>query len=283
MSVLDAALALEAVAGYDGLDPRQTREVPDRYDATSGLTEDIEGLRIGVLREGFLGATEAVTDSVQQAIEVLRETRRGRHRGLGPRAPHHRRRADGDVGRGRARGPGLRASTARSPGPTTPRTPSPRSPGPGSTTRNCSIRAVCSRLMAGEFSRRYWAGRLYAKAQNVRPALHRGVRPGAGRGRRTGHADHDHPGASVRADRTTAPPRSTSHCRARSRRARWRTPGRSTSPVTRRLAVPCEKRDGLPVSIQLVGRMFDDALLLRAAHAFSQTVPFAEWLAVDAA
>jgi hypothetical protein len=29
--------------------------------------------------------------------------------------------------------------------------------------------------------------------------------------------------------------------------------------------------------------MFHDALLLRAAHAFSQAVPFGEWLAVDAA
>jgi amidase len=48
------------------------------------------------------------------------------------------------------------------------------------------------------------------------------------------------------------------------------------------LAVPCEKRDGLPVSIQLVGRMFDDALLLRAAHAFTEAVPFKEWVAIDA-
>jgi amidase len=47
------------------------------------------------------------------------------------------------------------------------------------------------------------------------------------------------------------------------------------------LAVPCEKRDGLPVSIQLVGRMFDDALLLRVAHAFADAVPFDEWIAVD--
>lgn len=37
-------------------------------------------------------------------------------------------------------------------------------------------------------------------------------------------------------------------------------------------AVPCGKLGGLPTSIQLVGRHFEDGLLLRAAYAFQQSV-----------
>jgi amidase len=39
--------------------------------------------------------------------------------------------------------------------------------------------------------------------------------------------------------------------------------------------VPCGKTsDGLPVGLMLVGRRFDDATVLRAAHAFEQS---ADW------
>ena len=43
------------------------------------------------------------------------------------------------------------------------------------------------------------------------------------------------------------------------------------------LAVPCGKVGGLPVSMQLVGRAFDDALLLRTAYAYQQSV---DWSAI---
>ena len=38
------------------------------------------------------------------------------------------------------------------------------------------------------------------------------------------------------------------------------------------LSIPCGKSDGLPVGLMLVGRHFDDATLLQAAHAFEQHV-----------
>jgi amidase len=47
------------------------------------------------------------------------------------------------------------------------------------------------------------------------------------------------------------------------------------------LAVPTEKRGGLPVSIQFVGKMFADDLLLRVGQAYSKVVPFADHLAVE--
>ncbi len=53
--VEDVALALQATAGYDGLDPRQTRDIPETFDALTGLDGGVKGLRIGILEEGFEG------------------------------------------------------------------------------------------------------------------------------------------------------------------------------------------------------------------------------------
>ena len=51
MTVADCALMLEAIAGEDGLDPRQIGVVTQPY--TQALEAGADGLRIGVLREGF--------------------------------------------------------------------------------------------------------------------------------------------------------------------------------------------------------------------------------------
>src|SRR5215470_9280118 len=70
-TVRDAAAALQATAGYDPYDPRQTRAVPDRMDALSGLAEEVSGLRIGVLQEGFNEAEVEVRNLVLAAVDVL--------------------------------------------------------------------------------------------------------------------------------------------------------------------------------------------------------------------
>ncbi|HET6294159.1 MAG TPA: amidase family protein [Kribbella sp.] len=281
MSVLDAALALEAVAGYDGLDPRQTREVPDRYDATSGLTGDIEGLRIGILREGFLGATEAVADSVQQAIEVFEK--------LGAvvsevSVPEHLTIGDAQAAMSAestlaVRGSGFYGAFARTFYPEDTIATITRA-----WQHNQELldpRGLLN-LMAGEFSRRYWAGRLYAKAMNARPAYI------AAYDRALAEVDvlvmpttiTQAPKFQPPADYGTALDYALQSPVSQSAVANTRPFNFTGHPA---LAVPCEKRDGLPVSIQLVGRMFDDALLLKAAHAFTKATPFEEWLAVDAA
>jgi amidase len=136
-------------------------------------------------------------------------------------------------------------------------------------------------LMAGEFSRRYWAGRLYAKAQNVRPTFI------AAYDRALSEVDvlvmpttiTQAPEFEPVGDPVTALDYALQSPVSQSAVANTRPFNFTGHPA---LAVPCEKRDGLPVSIQLVGRMFDDALLLRAAHAFSEAVPFKEWVAIDA-
>ena len=70
--VEDVAAALQAVAGYDGYDPRQGRDVPEGIDALTGLADGVAGLRIGVLEEGFgEGLDTEVRDGVLEAVDTL--------------------------------------------------------------------------------------------------------------------------------------------------------------------------------------------------------------------
>ncbi len=50
-TVQDCALFLEVLAGSDGLDPRQPEVAAGEY--TAALTGDMDGLRVGILTEGF--------------------------------------------------------------------------------------------------------------------------------------------------------------------------------------------------------------------------------------
>ncbi|MEM7527642.1 MAG: amidase [Pseudomonadota bacterium] len=72
-SVADNALMLEAMAGPDGLDPRQTSVPPTRGRYVDALARGAAGLRIGVVTESFAmpGAEEAVNDRVRAAADRL--------------------------------------------------------------------------------------------------------------------------------------------------------------------------------------------------------------------
>ena len=71
-TVEDAALMLEVMAGPDGLDPRQVGAPSQAY--TEGLGQPIEGLKIGVLTEGFghPGAEEQVEARVRDVAAQLK-------------------------------------------------------------------------------------------------------------------------------------------------------------------------------------------------------------------
>ncbi|HTN54547.1 MAG TPA: amidase family protein [Microbacterium sp.] len=71
-TVRDAALAFQAVAGYDGADPRQGRDIPETVDVMSTLEDGIAGVRVGVLEQGFADADPEVSAVVSAAIERLR-------------------------------------------------------------------------------------------------------------------------------------------------------------------------------------------------------------------
>lgn len=70
-SVRDNALMLQALAGADGLDPRQAAPRVDDY--CSYLDRGVSGLRIGILKEGFELANQdpQVADKVHAAIDRL--------------------------------------------------------------------------------------------------------------------------------------------------------------------------------------------------------------------
>lgn len=68
----ECARMLEVLAGSDGLDPRQYDVRAAKY--TESLSENLSGLRIGVLREGFgiAGVSESDVDAaVREAVGIL--------------------------------------------------------------------------------------------------------------------------------------------------------------------------------------------------------------------
>ena len=73
-TVADAALVMDVIAGRDGLDPRQPRDLaPQAYGES--LASGADGLRVGVVTEGFgLANSEAGVDAaVRAAAESLRK------------------------------------------------------------------------------------------------------------------------------------------------------------------------------------------------------------------
>ena len=73
-----ARQALQAVAGYDGYDPRQSRDIPESIDALSNLDGGVRGLRIGI-DEAFI-----YEDVDPDVAAVVRAAEQGYES-----APHH--------------------------------------------------------------------------------------------------------------------------------------------------------------------------------------------------
>jgi aspartyl-tRNA(Asn)/glutamyl-tRNA(Gln) amidotransferase subunit A len=69
-TVEDAALFLNAIAGYDAADPGSVRR--DGFDATEQIgRDDLRGVRVGVVRSQFERLEEGVGEAVNAAIAVL--------------------------------------------------------------------------------------------------------------------------------------------------------------------------------------------------------------------
>lgn len=280
-TVEDAAAALDAVAGHDGLDPRQGREVPDVYDSTSTLDRGVAGLRVAVLEEAFIESEPGVHDAVMGAVDVLAAagatvTKVSIPAHLAAPAAQSAMGPEGSKALFDSGFYGLFAKTYY---------PANLLAAVNKVWQEqldlLNPRTKLSYLTA-EFSKRTFHGRVYAKAMNVRAAY---------------TAAYD----AVLADVdllvmptciTTAPRHVTP--------ASWQealeenlSMGRGTNrhpwvantqpfnftghPA---LAVPCGKADGLPVSMQLVGRNFEDALLLQAAYAYEHSVDWDDVIGV---
>ena len=136
-------------------------------------------------------------------------------------------------------------------------------------------------LIAAEVSRRNYRGRVYAKAQNVRPAYIKAYDAAL--------ADVDvlvMPTCIMTAPKNHRP-ESYLEAVEDNLMAMSRGGSRNTQPFNYTghpaLALPVGKSSaGLPVSMQLVGRFFDDPLLMRAAYAYQHATDWNKIIGVHA-
>jgi len=275
-TVDDVARGLEAVAGYDGQDPRQGRDVPDRIDVVGRVDDGVQGLRIGVLGEGFTEPHDArLTDAVREVLENLR--------------------ADGAIiepisvpehlsvlqPAGVLQLAGFRAV---------------RGAGPFVLGRDAYVPEALVRSMnkawtdqadqlagymklswiLGELAHRTFHGAVHAKAHNVRPTFVRAY------DRALSQVDV----LAMPTCLTLAPP--VSH--AEDFEGAWRREVeilaeafphyRNVQPFNYTghpaIAVPCGEIDNTPISVQLVGRALDEATLLRVARVITARHPLSQ-------
>jgi amidase len=277
--VEDAAASLQATAGYDPYDPRSTRDVPTSIDVLSRLADGVSGLRIGVLEEGFADAESDVRDLVMTAINVLAEA--GADVSNVSIPEHHA----VSVALDALTGEGALAVFKTGFFGAFTRTYYPASIIATINKMSASQADVLPprsklSLIAAEFSRRNYHGRVYAKAQNVRPTYIKAydaalanvdvlVMPTCIMTAPKNHVPSSYLEAvednitmwSAGAPRNTRPFNYTGH------------------PA---LALPVGKSSaGLPVSMQLVGRFFDDPLVMRAAYAYQQSTDWDKIIGVQ--
>ena len=265
-TVEDAAAALQATAGYDSYDPRQTRDVPARMDVLGRLGEGIARLRVGVLQEGFDDAEPDVRELVLAAVDVLAKTGASVSKVSIP-AHHAIRTAQAALS---AEGALAVFKTGFFGAFTRTYYPAPLIAAINTLwDSHADVLAPRTKLslIAAALSRRNYHGRVYAKAQNVRPAYIKAYD--------TVLADVDvlvMPTCIMTAPRNQRP---GSHLEAVEENLLSASRGgsRNTQPFNYTghpaLALPVGKSSaGLPVSMQLVGRFFDDPLLMRIAYAY---------------
>src|SRR6266571_414974 len=252
-TVEDTAAALQATAGYDPYDPRQTRDVPTRMDVLSRLADGVSGLRLGVLQEGFDEAEGTVRDLVMAAVDVLAQA--GADVSEVSIPEHHTIRtaqaalsAEGALALfnigffgafTRTYYPASLMATINKLWATQADVLAPRTK---------------LSLIAAELSRRTYHGRVYAKAQNVRPTYIKAYD--------TALADVDvlvMPTCIMTAPKNYTP---GSYLEAVEDNLTLRSSSRNTQPFNYTghpaLALLVGKSSaGLPVSMQLVGRFFN--------------------------
>jgi amidase len=263
-SVGDVALLLEVIAGRDSADPRQDGVSVERYVAAT--KESVEGLRIGIVEEGFshTASEEAVSETVRETLAHLTA------QGIVPRdcsVPVHSDFAyavqlgiDYEGGaaifRGHGLGYGWQGFYQESLGKTL-----------GESLRgsaNDLSEETKLTLLFGTYLSTAFDGRVYSRAQNLRQVI---------------RAEYDK--ALEEFDVLAMP---TVPMRAQpyeadiswiERVGREFGMGANTAPFSATghpsVSVPCGSIDGLPVGLMLVGKHFDESTLLRAAQAIESS------------
>jgi len=263
-TVAEAARLLEVIAGKDPLDPRQGVVPLQPY--SEALGKDLNGVRIGILREGFglEGAEPDVEEAVRRAVGTLER--------LGAKTAEVSVPAHEEAGS--LLWPIITEGIA------------------AAIFGNCvgyhwngfynvSLATTLGKfrraqgddfpphlklaLVVGSYLNQRYHGRLYAKAQNRRPVV---------------RASYDQvlekvdllamPTTPNKAHRND-PDRTLTSFMTHG----WNIVG-NTAPfdVTGHpaISIPCAKSGGLPVGLMMVGRYFDEATLLRVADAYERAV-----------
>jgi amidase len=263
-TVADVALLLSVIAGPDGFDPRQMS--PSTQDYVQATEGDAQGLKIAIVKEGFgRPESEAVVDeTVRNAANAFRD--------LGAEVeeisiPMH---LDGYhiwsaiIVEGSAelmiKGNGFGSNWD---GYYTTSLMEAYARGWRSRP-NDMAETVKMVLFFGEYARRFYHGRYYAKAQNLRRTLRQAYDEALN--------THDllvMPTIPFRA--TPIPPPDCSREEYVGRALDMVT---NTSPFDASghpaINVPCGTADGLPIGMMLIGRRYDDATVLRGAAAFER-------------
>lgn len=268
------ARMLSVLAGPDPMDPRQRGVIPDDYvrDYTKALQRGVEGMRIGVVKEGFdqrawddlgLPASEPVVD--EKVMEALHRLEK-----LGAEitevsipmhlvGPYIFR---GIITEGAAQfmikenGNGTNwtgfYNTTLSDAFARGRQARPNSLPPG----------VIAWVLTGEYLQRYYHGRYYAKAQNVRSLLVTAY----------DEALENNDILAMPTIPFRAPPIPPPDCSIEELLSTTGAMYANTCQMDvtghPAMSVPCGMADGLPIGMMLIGRRFDDASIISASQAF---------------
>ena len=267
-SAADTALLLEVIAGPDGLDPRQQAGLPGQA-YTQALSGKVDGLRLGIVREGFgwEGDSEPdVDESVEQSAHAFEK--------LGAQVksvsiPWHR---DGVhilvaiaqegatllMVEGNGMGTNWKGHYTTS---------LLDAMGRGLQTRpNDLSETVKLMMLTGRYMQERYHGRYYAKAQNLSRALCAAYDAAL--------AECDllvMPTLPMKA--TEIPPVDMSrevYVRKAFEMMNNTCPFDATGHPA--MNVPCGMSNGLPIGMMLIGRKGDDATVLRAADAFQREI-----------
>lgn len=263
-NVTDNALALEVMAGDDGLDPRQNDNVKAGEYAKE-MRAGVKGLRIGVVKEGFghANSEQDVDEKVRAAAGELRQ--------LGATVeeisvPMH------------AMGLAIWLPIAAEGGTQQMM----KDHGHGFNWRGLYVTSMVDHhanwraradelsdtlkitMLLGEYFITHYRGHYYAKAQNLSRKLRAAYD--------TALASCDlllMPTLPLKATKLPAPGASKEEIIVRAFEMIANTaPFDATGHPA--MSVPCGLGDGLPIGMMLVGKHFDEATIYRAAYAFEQ-------------
>jgi amidase len=261
----DVALLLEAIAGPDGLDPRQWRNALPPVAYSKLFRDQVKGLRLGLVEEGLgnprgeKDVDEAVTAAAHRFERLACKVER-------VSVPWHR---DGNAVFQALANEGISATIAGN-GSSANRDGAVMVSMVDALARGRLSRAddlpdnVKATLLVGQYMQEAYHGRYYAKARNLVPSLRRAYDQALDS--RDLLVMPTTPMKAIRLPR----PGNLDDIRAAFAVAENTCQFDVTGHPA--MSLPCAMSGGLPVGMMLIGRIGADLTLLQAAHAFADNV-----------